>query len=247
MHYSMSEFHGAVTHFPIAMLIAALAFDIGAPLFRKPEWRIVSFWLLVVAVVSCIPSLMSGWVIGNQFYGKVPHPPDIYVRHRFAAFATSIAATLLLAWRIGVKDKPSTGALVGLVTLTFLACVGVSYTGYLGGLMTMGSGSSDETTTSTPAPAASTAALPALDPALVVAGKALYTKNGCDGCHAIGTTGGSGGPNLTHEGLKQPDIDWQVAHMMNPQKMKPSSTMPAYSTLSPDQLKAIAEYMSSLR
>jgi mono/diheme cytochrome c family protein len=71
--------------------------------------------------------------------------------------------------------------------------------------------------------------------------------NSCNNCHVIDQPGvGSGaGPNLFHEGTKQPDIDWQIAHLKNPAKMKPGSFMPAYGKLSNADLKALAEYLVS--
>lgn len=245
--YSIAEFHGAVTHFPVAMLIAAVAFDIGAPLFKKPEWRVVSFWLLVVAVVGAIPSLISGWVTGNQMFGSVADPPFIFVRHRLAAFITSGLAVILLLWRISAKDK-LTGAAYGLsIVLSIVIGAMVSGTGYLGGLMAIGSGdtSTPPTAASTMPSTTSTSTGPKLDPTLVLQGHIVYSKNACANCHKINGSGGTGGPDLTHEGSKRPDLDWQVAHLKNPAKMKPGSFMPAYDKLKPDDLKALAQYVVS--
>ena len=242
--YSIAEFHGAVTHFPVAMLIAAVAFDIGAPLFKKPEWRVVSFWLLVVAVVGSVPSLISGWITGNQMFGQVDNPPMIFVRHRLAAFITSGLALILLLWRVSTKDKLKGPALGMSIVLSLVIGAMVSGTGYLGGLMTMGGG---DTATSSAAPATSTTSTPAvaLDPALVEKGKAAYAKNGCANCHVINGAGTAAGPNLSHEGTKRPDVDWQVAHLQNPAKMHAGSFMPSYGKLSADELKALAEYVVS--
>ena len=48
---------------------------------------------------------------------------------------------------------------------------------------------------------------------LVQAGKAVYDKNGCSGCHAIGGQGGAVGPPLNGEGTRKPDLDWQIQHL----------------------------------
>jgi len=229
------------------MLIAAVAFDIGAPLFKKPEWRVVSFWLLVVAVVGAVPSLISGWITGNQMFGGVADPPLIFVRHRLAAFITSGLALVLLLWRVAAKDK-LTGATYGLsILLSIIIGAMVSGTGYLGGLMAIGGGDTPTPVpaSSTTSPNTSTSAGPKLDATLVLQGHVVYSKNGCANCHKINGSGGASGPDLTHEGTKRPDVDWQVAHLKNPAKLKPGSFMPAYDKLSADDLNALSQYIVS--
>ncbi len=81
----------------------------------------------------------------------------------------------------------------------------------------------------------------------VARGKVLFASQGCDGCHAIGGKGGNSGPDLTHEGLAHTDLDWQVAHLVKPTAKVPGSTMPAYGNLKPDELKALGEYLLTLR
>jgi ubiquinol-cytochrome c reductase cytochrome b subunit len=89
-----------------------------------------------------------------------------------------------------------------------------------------------------------------LDAKLVTRGKELYDKvtPACGACHAISGKGGSTGPDLTHAGIMHPDRDWQVEHLIRPESKVPGSTMPAYGSLAkPDEIRALAEYMLSLR
>lgn len=246
MLLTVTELHGAVTHFPIAMLIAAAAFEIGSPLFRKPEWRVVSFWLLVVAVAGSIPSLITGWITGGHMFGSLRALPRAYSLHRLLAFVVSGLSLLYLLYRIAVKDKIAGGALGGSIVMSVILLGIVSYTGYLGGAMAVGTANSAPVTAvSTGGTATPTVVV--LDSDLVANGKLLFSKEGCDGCHVINGNGGSGGPDLTHEGSRMPDIDWQIAHMKDPTKMKPDSIMPPYANLAPADLKALAEYVVSNR
>lgn len=242
---SWLSMHGALTHFPIAMLIAGALFDLGAVLFKKNDWRPVGFWLLVTAVVSAVPSLVTGWVVGGNMYGHTANPPQVFTMHRLAAFVVSGLALLFLLWRIKIKDNPVGPAMaVSLVGSLILFC-GVSYTGYLGGEMTLGEdGSAPPPAVATPV---STASQPKLDPALVAQGKLLYSNNGCSACHRLNGDGGKGGPDLSHEGSIQPDLAWQAAHLKNPAKLKPGSTMPPYDTLSEKELAALSQYLVSNR
>jgi cbb3-type cytochrome oxidase cytochrome c subunit len=100
-----------------------------------------------------------------------------------------------------------------------------------------------ETQTAAVKPAVSTP----LDPKLVAQGKAVYEKNGCAGCHKIGTQGGAVGPPLDTAGRLHPDLDWQVRHLKNPSAVVPGSTMPPYNQLSETDMKALATFLLSLK
>jgi quinol-cytochrome oxidoreductase complex cytochrome b subunit/cytochrome c551/c552 len=86
-----------------------------------------------------------------------------------------------------------------------------------------------------------------IDTKLAQQGKTLYTKNACDACHKIAGKGGAGGPDLTKAGELHPDRTWQIQHLKKPAEKVPGSTMPPYAHLPENQLKALAEYMLSLR
>lgn len=245
-HVTWLTMHGAVTHFPIAMLIAGLLFELGAVLFKKPDWRPVSFWLLVTAVVTAVPSLVTGWMSGDIIYARAT-PSSTFTTHRLMAFLTSGIALVALLWRIAIKDKAQGATLAASLALSLVLFCCVSYTGYLGGEMTMGGDDTSSSADSGPVPTimSSPVDAPKLDPALVAQGKDLYSQNGCSACHTMNGAGGHGGPNLTHEGSRRPDPAWQAAHLKNPAKMKPGSTMPAYDTLPDKQLQALGQYLVS--
>lgn len=244
-HVTWLSMHGALTHFPIAMLIAAFLFELGSLIFKKPDWRPVSFWLLVTGVVGAAPSLLTGWMVGNQMYGQTASPPSVFTTHRLLAFVTSGIALLLLLWRIKIKDQADGPKFMASLAAAFVLFCCVSYTGYLGGEMTLGE--TGDTAQAEPVATGNTAPDVKLDPALVAKGKEAYSKNGCSACHKIDGAGGRGGPDLSHEGSKRSDIAWQVAHLKNPSKMKPGSDMPPYDTLSDADLNAIAQYVVSHR
>ncbi|MBV9865651.1 MAG: c-type cytochrome [Abitibacteriaceae bacterium] len=266
------EMHGALTHFPIAMLLTAVFYEIGAAALRKPEWRIVSFWLLVTAVVLSVPSLLTGWFAGYDFTGGAARPPSVFIWHRLSAFITSGLSLLLLLWRVKVRDQLSERALLAYMVSISLAAAVVTYTGYLGGQMVFGGTStSGAVTANSNPPAGATptsgqathlgqgttpqdgaAAGPSrtatgvnVDPQLVTTGEKLFRSedNNCLGCHKIGKDGGTRGPDLTHEAQRNSDLNWQIGHLKDPQKMKPGSNMPGYGDMKPEELKALAAYM----
>ncbi len=91
-------------------------------------------------------------------------------------------------------------------------------------------------------------AVPASLPGAVAQGKLLYERWGCPRCHAIGGRGGTIGPDLTRAGAKLGrDVAWHVRHLKNPAAVVPGSLMPPTQGASEDELRAVAEYMLSLK
>jgi ubiquinol-cytochrome c reductase cytochrome b subunit len=86
-----------------------------------------------------------------------------------------------------------------------------------------------------------------LDPALVKKGQALFAQNGCAGCHKVAGQGAAVGPPLDGEGARHPDINWQIQHLKDPASVTRGSTMPPYKQLSNSDLKALAEFLLSLK
>ena len=265
--FSWPELHGALTHFPIALLITAVVFDIAAVALRQPSARLASFWLLVGAVATAIPALFTGWMTGSQVFAGVPHLPAVFVWHRAAAFTTSGLALILLLLRLRTRDYVKGGPLLVASVLLALAAAGaVGYTGFLGGSMVFGSQAQETAvlqdgtghpgssapgskpgSSSDPASPRGSAAAPKPDPQLVVRGRQLFASQNCATCHRMSGAGGALGPDLTHEGLRQPDAAWQVDHLKSPQKLHPSSIMPGYAQLKPDDLKALAAFLVTRR
>jgi mono/diheme cytochrome c family protein len=134
------------------------------------------------------------------------------------------------------------------IVLFAVATVAVGYTGYLGGQMVFASDNkekSEKPATVQASPTNTTASKPTGDPVLVSMGQQLFEQQRCSNCHAIGNTGGSAGPDLTHEGSDEPDVKWQMQHIQNPAKVTPGSSMPAYASLTQQQLLALATYVVS--
>jgi cbb3-type cytochrome oxidase cytochrome c subunit len=135
------------------------------------------------------------------------------------------------------------------ILLAVIVGVGVSYTGYLGGLMTMGGSEAEPSTAAqtNPGKTSTPGTRVAINPALIEKGKQVYSANGCANCHRLNGKGGNGGPDLSREGDRNADVQWQTAHLKNPAKLHPGSFMPAYNKLSDADLNALSEYLVSLK
>jgi ubiquinol-cytochrome c reductase cytochrome b subunit len=77
-------------------------------------------------------------------------------------------------------------------------------------------------------------------------GRQVYAAQGCAACHKIGAEGGVAGPDLTEIGAAR-DVDWLKRFIRDPSSLVPGSAMPPYTTLSEEDLDALARYLASLR
>lgn len=245
---SWAELHGAITHMPVAFLLAVPVFEIGALVLRKPEWRTVSFWLLAGAVLLALPALVTGWITADdlKFTGTPVAPPPTFLQHRLAAFTTTILALALLYWRVKTQDRLQGKTYFASVALALLAASLVGVTGFLGGRMVFGSGGQESTYVPLESTALkSKAVVPVVKPELVVAGRKLFQELPCQSCHRMEGKGGISGPDLTHEAQRHADPQWHIAHLKDPAKMSPGSDMPSFDTLTPGELEALAAYLST--
>lgn len=245
--FSWPELHGALTHIPVAFLSAVAVFELGAIILRKPAWRVVSFWLLAGAVLVAIPTLITGWITGVdlKFIGPSAAPPEIFLRHRIAAFTLTGLATVLLLWRIRAHDQLQGKAYVGSVALTLLVAAIVTYTGFLGGRMVFGEPTSKTAQSSDYVPMAPGEKIPNVSPRLVADGEKLFQGLPCQSCHRMNGKGGINGPDLTHEARRHSDMDWHIRHLKDPTILKKDANMPPFDDLSPKELKSLAAYLAT--
>jgi len=167
---------------------------------------------------------------------------------RFAFVGTAVVPGLALAWLIvlpwldcGSPVRSRTHALQG---ATIVGCVG-----FLGLCLMSAKEMAPIGSTNQPAALAATVEgqrVPILSAAEIADGKALFLTNGCAGCHTVAGTGGSVGPPLDGEGLRHSTLDWQLRHLKAPSGMVTGSTMPAYGSLKPLDLRSLATYLLSL-
>ena len=145
--------HAALTHFPIALLLVAAAFEAGGLLSKRASWRDIAFVVLGLAVLSLPFALLSGWLTGRA----MARPPVGFDLHwKTALVATAFAAAWWI-WRwktrsnivlptpektVALRPHSAQWAMLGLAGLSALS---VGYTGHLGGEMVFG-GHDEETT-----------------------------------------------------------------------------------------------------
>jgi ubiquinol-cytochrome c reductase cytochrome b subunit len=81
-------------------------------------------------------------------------------------------------------------------------------------------------------------------PAFVAEGATVYQKNFCFACHTVNGVGGKTGPALNGLSGRRTEA-WTAEHFVDPQKMSPGTSMPAYK-LSPSDMQNIVSYLFTL-
>ena len=82
-------------------------------------------------------------------------------------------------------------------------------------------------------------------PANAVPGAKLFAVAGCTACHTYLGDGGSalGAPDLTAEGSRNSNPQFQVSHLECPSCVHPGSPMPPFKSLGPERLQQLALFL----
>lgn len=82
--------------------------------------------------------------------------------------------------------------------------------------------------------------------ASVKRGKQLFDTLGCTACHMVNGQGGRVGPDLSNEAAKGRSRPWLTTQIRTPKANDPQTTMPAYGSLSDEQVNDLVDYLLSL-
>jgi len=77
-------------------------------------------------------------------------------------------------------------------------------------------------------------------------GLAVFEEQGCAACHTVAGAGGAVGPDLTRIGRTR-DAAWLARFIQDPSTVDPTSEMPPYDALTPEDLSALVAYLETLR
>ena len=134
------KLHGAITHFPIALLLFSTACDFVSVIFKKlpfaRELRLVSFYGLAVAALASLGAVISGIALTK---GDMCGRGDFGWHHRFVwpAFGLLVA---LAVWRLVVRDAMSRFGLWLYLIVMLLTSGLVAAAGYFGGELVLSGG-----------------------------------------------------------------------------------------------------------
>ena len=125
--------HVVLVHFPIALLMTAVAFDVIARFTKRPELADVSYYNLVVAAFSTIPVVATGLLAWNfQLAGQ--KLKGILLLHLELA-AASVLLIWLVLWLHGRTRRTAGTRSRYELPIEFLAVAAVAVTAHLGGFL----------------------------------------------------------------------------------------------------------------
>ena len=94
----MENFHPIFTHFPIALLTAALLVETLALLLRRPEWSRVSLWCLGLGVLGAAGAVLTGR-LAEETAKHSFEIHEVIELHEKIGYAVLAGSVLLLGWR----------------------------------------------------------------------------------------------------------------------------------------------------
>lgn len=132
--------HGGVTHFPVALIIAAAVFDIGAHVFKRAEiqrdLRAAAFWSIMLAALGACAAVLSGLFLTRGQTGGA----GLLLKHHLFVWLSFGLIIALAVWRLYIPRSESGVAHAIYLAALVAAAVLVAIAGYWGGEMLLGNG-----------------------------------------------------------------------------------------------------------
>jgi uncharacterized membrane protein len=125
--------HVVLIHFPIALFITAVAFDLVAQRIKQEGYENAAYYNLLVAAVSTLPALATG-ILAWQFQLEGQRLKGTLLLHVILGFAST--AIIWLVWSIHFRARRRTETLPRYrLAVELLGVVIVALTGHLGGFL----------------------------------------------------------------------------------------------------------------
>ncbi|MDB6021066.1 MAG: hypothetical protein JWQ04_923 [Pedosphaera sp.] len=133
-----ARMHGGATHFPIALIMVSVVFDVAGfwwpDELRRREFRAVGFYSLLIAAAASPAAVLSGLALSK---GTILGTGMLALHHYFIwpAFGLLIG---MAVWRLVVRERASRRAYGGYLALASLTLMAMMTAGYWGGEMLIG-------------------------------------------------------------------------------------------------------------
>jgi uncharacterized membrane protein len=132
----IGKFHPLLVHFPIALVLAAAAAELGVIATLRPAWRTVAVTNIRAGAALGAVTAITGWLFASS---QGVDPTMSLEWHRWLGMAGAVGAigAALLSWRL---DASSRRAAFGYRVTLFVTALLVVITGHLGGTLVWGRG-----------------------------------------------------------------------------------------------------------
>ena len=125
--------HVVLIHFPIALLIAAVAFDFMGQWTKRHRFIDAAYYNLVLAAISTVPVLATG-LLAWQFQLEGQKVKGMLLLHLIAGCASSVI--IWLVWWVHRHARQQQFPLPGYrIAIEVLAVGVVAFTAHLGGFL----------------------------------------------------------------------------------------------------------------
>jgi uncharacterized membrane protein len=125
--------HVVLIHFPIALFITAVGFDLMAQWTKRRGLWDAAYYNLIVAAISTIPVLVTG-VLAWQFQLEGQKLKGILLQHLVLACVSTVM--IWLVWYVHFRMRRRAKALPNYrLALEFLGACLIALTGHLGGFL----------------------------------------------------------------------------------------------------------------
>jgi uncharacterized membrane protein len=125
--------HVVLIHFPIALFITGVAFDLVAQWTKRRGLAEAAYFNLLVGAVSTLPALATG-ILAWQFQLDGQKLKGVLLQHLVLACVSSVM--IWLVWWVHFRGRRRGGALPGyLISLEIVGVAVLSLTGHLGGFL----------------------------------------------------------------------------------------------------------------
>ncbi len=125
--------HPLVVHFPVALWIVSLLFDVLAWYRQDPLYRRAAYWLVGLGLLGAAVSVGSGWLdlLGYERGGVEPGIVRRHWMHSILAYASTVVYLLNFLWRWR-RENRVTSVLLG---ISILGAILIAVAAYLGGAL----------------------------------------------------------------------------------------------------------------
>ena|SRR5438552_3039713 len=125
--------HVVLIHFPIALFLAGVAFDLAATLTRRRDLALVAYYNLTMAALAALPAAATG-LLAWQWELEGRTLKGVLLYHLLAASGSLLS--MLVVWRIHVRiHRYHEASPAFRWPLQVLAVLLVTLTGHLGGIL----------------------------------------------------------------------------------------------------------------
>ena len=126
--------HVVLVHFPIALLIVGVAFDLAGQWRNRPALAAAAYYNLLIATIST-PFVLASGLLAWRWQLEGAHLRGNLLLHLVVGWTSAVV--IWLVWLIHHRARRTGRRLpVGRLPLELLAVFSVSLTGHLGGFLT---------------------------------------------------------------------------------------------------------------